>query len=181
MGCSRDRSIDARDRSIEEHLPIVDRMVDCLLRRRRIAGLERDDLIQDARIGLIRAIDTFDPQRGANLVTHIGNCIRYALAEAVRGCGIRITEDVFSEEEMDAPLTDSTLIGQPDEARSDAKMLLENALPQLKPRRRAAVLLHAEGHSKAEISRRLSCSERHAGRLVEDGLADLRAIIGEID
>lgn len=53
----------ARRRLIELHLPLVR----SLARRYRVGGAESDDLEQAGSVGLINAIDRFDPRRGADL------------------------------------------------------------------------------------------------------------------
>lgn len=56
----------ARQRLIELYLPLVR----SLARRYRLAGVEQDDLVQAGSIGLINAIDRFDPERGGDLVAY---------------------------------------------------------------------------------------------------------------
>jgi RNA polymerase sigma-B factor len=55
----------ARERMIERYLPLADR----LARRYRHTTEPLDDLIQVARIGLMKAVDRWDPQRGNSFST----------------------------------------------------------------------------------------------------------------
>lgn len=57
------REISVRDQLVEIHLPLVKR----LCRRFQHLGEPMDDLIQVGTIGLIKAIDKYDPQRGNKL------------------------------------------------------------------------------------------------------------------
>ena len=50
----------ARERMIERHLPLAD----SLTRRYRHTSEPLDDLVQVARIGLMKAVDRWDPDRG---------------------------------------------------------------------------------------------------------------------
>ena len=50
----------ARDSLVEQHLPLVEH----LARRFRNRGEPYDDLVQVATIGLIKAVDRFDPDHG---------------------------------------------------------------------------------------------------------------------
>ena len=50
----------ARERLIDRFLPLADR----LARRYRRSGEPFEDLVQVARVGLVKAIDRFDPERG---------------------------------------------------------------------------------------------------------------------
>ena len=57
------REITFRDQLVAQHLPLVNR----LCRRFQHLGEPLDDLIQVGTIGLIKAIDKYDPQRGNRL------------------------------------------------------------------------------------------------------------------
>ena len=51
---------DTRRAVIEAHLPLVDRVA----RRRAAAGEPREDVVQAGRVGLIKAVDRYDPAHG---------------------------------------------------------------------------------------------------------------------
>lgn len=57
-------------------------------------GLETEDLIQEGNLGLVRAAETFDPNRGVRFVTHALWHIRGAMGRAVaeRGRAVRLPE-----------------------------------------------------------------------------------------
>jgi RNA polymerase sigma-B factor len=57
------RDLAARERLIEAHLPLVE----SLARRYAHCGERIEDLVQVGSIGLIKAVDRFDPARGASL------------------------------------------------------------------------------------------------------------------
>jgi RNA polymerase sigma-B factor len=63
--CER-RDPDARRQLIERHLPLVR----ALVRRFAGRGEQLDDLTQIGAIGLIKAVDRFDPQRGVSLAAY---------------------------------------------------------------------------------------------------------------
>ena len=56
----------ARDRLVEHHLPLVRR----LCKRFRDCGEPLEDLIQIGTIGLIKAVEKFDPSRGFSFITY---------------------------------------------------------------------------------------------------------------
>jgi RNA polymerase sigma-B factor len=58
--------LEARDRLIEEYLPLAR----SLARRYAGRGEQYDDLVQIATVGLIKAVDRFDFERGAELTTY---------------------------------------------------------------------------------------------------------------
>ncbi len=51
---------DLRDRLVRRHMPLAERIA----RRYRLRGVPDDDLLQTASVGLIHAVDRFDPDRG---------------------------------------------------------------------------------------------------------------------
>lgn len=51
---------DLRDRLVRRHLPLAERIAGRFRRR----GIAYDDLVQTASVGLIHAVDRFDPDRG---------------------------------------------------------------------------------------------------------------------
>jgi RNA polymerase sigma-B factor len=61
-----DGDLSARERLIEHHMPLVQ----SLARRYANRGEQLEDLVQIGAIGLIKAIDRFDPQRGVALTTY---------------------------------------------------------------------------------------------------------------
>ena len=61
----RSRRAGAREQLIEEHLPLVESVA----RRYRASGEPHEDLVQVGTIGLIKAIDRFDADRGNKLST----------------------------------------------------------------------------------------------------------------
>jgi RNA polymerase sigma-B factor len=61
-----DGDLDAREQLIERHLPLVR----SLARRYANRGEQLEDLIQVGSIGLIKAVDRFDPDRGVELTTY---------------------------------------------------------------------------------------------------------------
>src|SRR5690606_34700343 len=72
----------ARELVIQHNLRLVDR----LARRRWRNGRDRDDLFQDAVLGLLRAVDRFDPSRGFRFSTYAYKAISTTLS---RGSSLR--------------------------------------------------------------------------------------------
>jgi RNA polymerase sigma factor for flagellar operon FliA len=72
----------AREATIRELFPLVR---SCARRlQRMIPAAELDDLVGDGAIGLIRAVDAFEPDRGVHLVTYARRVIVGAMLNGLR-------------------------------------------------------------------------------------------------
>src|ERR1700755_598282 len=60
-----DRAAEDRDALVEQYLPLARHLA-----RKYVAPGERDDLEQVASLGLLKAIDRFDPTRGIAFTTY---------------------------------------------------------------------------------------------------------------
>ncbi len=74
---------DARQRLIAEHLPLVV----SLARPYAWRGVSLMDLVQEGNVGLLQAIEKFDPQRGVRLATYAAWWIRHAILRALADQG----------------------------------------------------------------------------------------------
>ena len=74
-----------RDRLIVEHLPQV-RWIAARLQEKIQGRVELDDLISAGAMGLIAAIDRFDPARNLQLKTYAEHKIRGAILDYLRSC-----------------------------------------------------------------------------------------------
>ena len=83
VGYARSRSIADRDALCEAALPLVRKIAGCVLRRMP-AYFTIDDLIGDGSIGLLRAIDRFDPSQGASFEHWAGCIVRGAIFNGLR-------------------------------------------------------------------------------------------------
>ena len=78
MACSRDE----REAQIRRLLPLVRTIARRI--RRLVANVDFDDLIGDGSIGLIRAVDNFDPSRGPSLENYARHLIVGAMLNGIR-------------------------------------------------------------------------------------------------
>lgn len=75
---------DARERLILEHLPQV-RLIARRIHERLPESVSLDDLVSTGTLGLISAIDRFDPTHNVKLKTYAEHKIRGAILDSLRG------------------------------------------------------------------------------------------------
>lgn len=73
-----------RDRLISRHLPLVYHVARSMMRTLSDA-VDLDDLVSSGTVGLIRAVDGFDPNRGVTFSTYATTRIRGAILDDLRG------------------------------------------------------------------------------------------------
>ena len=72
----------AREQAIGEHFPLLRKLARRV--QRMLPGSDFDDLIGEGALGLIRAVDTFDPHRGPTLEFYASRVIVGAMLNGVR-------------------------------------------------------------------------------------------------
>jgi RNA polymerase primary sigma factor len=80
---AREESARARTRLVESHL----RLVTAIARRYANRGLDLPDLVQEGTIGLMRAIERFDPRREATFATYAAWWVRQTINRALANRG----------------------------------------------------------------------------------------------
>jgi RNA polymerase sigma-B factor len=173
---------DARRRLIELHLPLVR----ALAHRFASRGEQLDDLTQVGAVGLIKAVDRYDPSRGSSFTAYavptvVGE-IRRHLRDSVRpvrmprGAGVAVRA---------VPLEEDTASSRDDSAeqrleQGEERALIEAGLRTLPRRQRRIVQLHYFGNvSQRGIAAQLGLSQVHVSRLLHDSLGKLRQEIGQ--
>src|SRR6266567_1908591 len=81
---AEERATDERERLILQHLPQV-RLIARRIQERLPENIGLDDLISTGVIGLIAAIDNFDPTHNVKLKTYAEYKIRGAILDSLRG------------------------------------------------------------------------------------------------
>ena len=187
----RHGDLGARARLIQQYLPLVRR----LARRHVGHGEQFEDLVQVGSIGLIKAIDRFQLERGVDLATYaiptIDGEIKRHLRD--RAWPIRIPRRL---QELDPTLrarVAEIVDGENGEFDRDSaiergyelgedRIALASGFHVLDTRERLLLrLAYFEGLSQAQIARRVGISQIHVSRLTRRALAKLRAELGQTD
>jgi RNA polymerase sigma factor FliA len=79
-----ERSAEERETLILEHLPQVN-WIAARIHEKLPASVELDDLISAGIVGLLAAVDNYDPNRNATLKTYAEYKIRGAILDSIRG------------------------------------------------------------------------------------------------
>jgi RNA polymerase sigma-B factor len=183
-----DRS--ARERLIAQYLPLVRG----LARRYAGRGEQLDDLVQVGAIGLIKAIERFDPDRGVDLpafaVPTIAGEIQRHLRDRVapirmpRREGRAAVERAPAVESLSTGSRDREAAGvpgvlEPGFELGEDRAALERAFRVLDPRERRVLELSFFAElPQSTIGRELGISQIHVSRLARRALEKLRAELG---
>ena len=165
------------------------RLVVYIARRFENTGVGIEDLISIGTIGLIKAINTYQPAKNIKLATYASRCIENEIL-----MHLRKTTNLKSEVSFDEPLntdwdgnelllsdilgTESDLVMKPIEEDVDRK-LLSDALGRLEDRERHIITLRfgLEGqrsHTQKEVADSLGISQSYISRLEKRIIARLK-------
>jgi RNA polymerase sigma-B factor len=174
-----DRSSEARRRLIELHLPLVR----SLARRFASHRDQLDDLAQVGAVGLIKAVDRFDPARGTPFAAYAAPTIAGEIRRHLRDSGQPVHVPRGDQEAgvlvRTVPL-DAEEHASATAAPGDERVLLERGLRALPRRQRRIVQLHYFANlSQRRIARELGLSQVHVSRLLNDSLGRMREEIGQ--
>jgi RNA polymerase sigma-B factor len=178
------RDFEARRRLIEAHLPLVRALASRFVRD----GEQLEDLVQVGSVGLIKAVDRYDPRRGASLTAYavptvVGE-IRRHLRDRTQPLRVPRAQRGVSQVQA-VPLEDEADMVRDTAAErrlelGEARLLLEKGLRTLARRERRIVQLrYFGGLSQRRIAAELGLSQVHVSRLLRESLGKLRAEIGQ--
>ncbi len=176
----------ARDKLIEHNL----RLVAHIVKKYNMVDKETDDLISIGTIGLIKAIDTFDEEKGIRLATYASRCIDNELLMMLRS-GKRLAKEVYLYEPIgsDREGNEINLLDIIEEAEIDIveNMVLEDDIKKLyhiigkvlTDREREIICLRYGLSNRKEVTQReiagkLGISRSYVSRIEKKALKKLR-------
>ena len=174
---------EARKKLIECNL----RLVAHVIKKYETGGEDKDDLIQIGTIGLIKAINTFKPEKKIRLATYAARCIENELLMYFRSTR-RLSQEVSLQDSIgiDKEGNEITLMEVLSCERStsdqvEAKLLAENLLQKLNKlkQREKKVLTMRFGlgrglrHTQKEIASELGISRSYVSRIEKKAIQKL--------
>ena len=177
----------ARDRLVELHMGLVR----TLAKRYANRGEPLEDLVQVGSIGLLQAIERFDPDRGRDFVGYalptIAGEIRHhlrdrgAVVRIPRRCvdsnGARSPVSLSASEDTDARLSNAVATDAPYDSSEDRLTLVASLRLLTVRERRIMHLRFFAGLSQDEIARREGISQVHVSRIIRASLERMRGAL----
>lgn len=169
------------------------RLVVYIAKKFENTGTDLEDLISIGTIGLIKAVNTFDPERNIKLATYASRCIENEILMHIRkNAGKRV--DVSIDEPLNVDwdgnelLLSDVLSSDEDEVygaieHDEDYRLLHRAVESLPEREQVIITLRfglggGRERTQAEVARMLGISQSYISRLEKKILSDLRRAIG---
>ncbi len=175
----------AREELIEHNL----RLVAHIIKKYYSSYENQDDLISIGTIGLIKAVDTYDPKKGARLATYAARCIENEILMFFRGQK-KSAQDVSIQDPIDVdgegnPLTLMDILATEDTVADDLDLRvktekLHTLLREMPDGREKTVLIlryglyGSEAHTQRMAAKKLGISRSYVSRIEKKALASLR-------
>lgn len=177
--------VNAKNELIEHNL----RLVAHIIKKYYSSSVQQDDLISIGTIGLIKAINTFDPDKGTRLATYAARCIENEIlmqfrAQKKTAQDISVNEPIDTDSEGN-PLTLMDIISTEDEIVEDIYKItmlkkLSTEVSRIKDPREKSIIMMRYGldgmrpMTQLEVSKKLNISRSYVSRIEKKALKELR-------
>lgn len=176
---------EARQKLIRHNLRLVAHMV-----KKYYSGADQEELISVGTVGLIKAVDTFDPSNGTRFATYACRCLQNEILMQFRASKKFRSEvsvnDTIDTDKDGNPLTYGDIISQEDdiadtiEFRSRAEKAVGYVMNCLSEREKKIMISRygldgEEPMTQAETAGRLGISRSYVSRIEKSALDKLRA------
>lgn len=136
------------------------------------------DLVQEGMMALLKAVNSYRPDRGAGFATYAGVCIRHRMLSYIMRDGRGETVDTLSADELD-----ETLCGRDEDipenvviAREDYDELFSRIADELSEREWQVLQLFLAGMSHRQIADRIGSNEKSVNNTMQRVRRKLRTI-----
>lgn len=180
----------ARQKLIEHNL----RLVAHIAKKYYADENDRDDLVSIGTVGLIKAVDSFDPTKGIRLSSYASRCIENEILMFFRSAK-KTSQDVSLNDPIDTDKDGNTLtlldtiatddhILEDIDLRMKVRQLYDAVKTRLSPREREIILLRygLTGRRplvQREVAKKLNISRSYVSRLEKKALQKLRKAFDE--
>ncbi len=169
------------------------RLVVYIAKKFENTGTDVEDLISIGTIGLIKAVNTFDPDRGIKLATYASRCIEneilmYIRKNAGKRVDVSIDEPLNVDWDGNELLLSDVLSSDEDEVygaieHDEDYRILHRAVESLPEREQVIITLRfglggGQERTQAEVAKMLGISQSYISRLEKKILSELREAIG---
>lgn len=168
--------LEARHRLIEHNL----RLVAHVIKKFEHTGEEKEDLISIGSIGLIKAVNTFNRNRGTRLATYAARCIENEILMFLRATGKKKTELSLQEPiGVDKEGNEITLM----EVISGEDTIFEEVEMKLLQEKLIKMLENLQNREKKVLAMRFGLAEerRHTQKQVAATLGISRSYVSRIE
>ena len=182
----------ARQKLIEHNL----RLVAHIAKKYYADENDRDDLVSIGTVGLIKAVDSFDPTKGIRLSSYASRCIENEILMFFRSAkktaqDVSLNDPIDTDKDgntltlLDTMSTDDNILEDID-LRMKTRRLYDVLGRVLSPREREIIVLRygLSGQRplvQREVAKRLHISRSYISRLEKRALEKLRAQFGDTD
>ena len=180
-------STEAKDKLVEHNL----RLVAHIVKKYASSGKENEDYISIGTIGLIKAISSFKPEKGARLATYAARCIENEILMSIRSSRkynneVYLSDPISKDKEgneisiMDIIGSDTDMVIDEVDTGINIKKMYENMEKVLKDREKLVIemrygLLNGREMPQREIAAILGISRSYVSRIEKKALKKLRA------
>ena len=181
---------EARNKLIEHNL----RLVAHIVRKYYLSHPAGEELISIGSLGLIKAVDSFDPRNGARFATYAAKCIQNEILMLFRSQK-KLSAEVSLNETIDTdkdgnPLTYGDIICSEDtsvddlETKLNTKKALFYIQTVLSPREREIIILryglgNLPPKTQREVAQMLRISRSYVSRIEKKALLEIRSSFGD--
>ena len=184
--------VNAKNELIEHNL----RLVAHIIKKYYSSSVQQDDLISIGTIGLIKAINTFDPDKGTRLATYAARCIENEIlmqfrAQKKTAQDISVNEPIDTDSEGN-PLTLMDIISTEDEIVEDIYKInmlkkLSTEVGRIKDPREKSIIMMRYGldgmrpMTQLEVSKKLNISRSYVSRIEKKALEKIKKSVNKDD
>jgi RNA polymerase sporulation-specific sigma factor len=184
--------IAARDKLIEHNL----RLVAHIAKKFESTGIDKDDLISIGTIGLIKAVNTFDPEKKIRIATYGARCIENEILmyiRSIKNCrnDCYLGDTIGKDKEGNEMTLQETLGTDPDEILDKVEIdddirVLNQVFDVLTPKEKYVIinrygLCGNEERTQREIAGVMGISRSYISRIEKKAVNKLRAAIKELE